>query len=1037
MQKASKIERTGRIIMRTPILPLKNIYNPLNLTELLQDKLFLAALFIASPILYEEVLRYKDGKIYSDKAKRKIEQSLTKYYLRMSSRSTPFGLFSACGSLQENDKFIEGTKTITLPSKSRIKRYSRLDMNYLCALSLYISKLPEVILEFKFFSNTSLYSMGNKWRYVEYYYSSGNRIHQISSVDQDSIINNIIKESQKGIMFSEVKNIVKKTINDCSDNEILEFFKDLIGSNILISELEPPITGDDFLNFIISKLEGVHTNQISHLTNILREVSKLLYDADMLNSFENLVDVYKKITILLREINIEIDESKLFQVDSFWELGSDQYLDNQICSDINLAVSVLQKISPAYPSENLINFVQKFTARYEDQEIPIMQVLDTESGIGYVQKKKSPNSNQNSLKWGIHESLLYSKLQDCLLNKQMEIRLDEKDLETLKIKHTQNNLAPSFNALFRVVQKDESEGHNILVENLGGSSAANILGRFAYSNTQIFDQIRDICIEEERVNPNVVFAEIIHLPQSRVGNILLHPPFRKVEIPYISLSSLPYSNQIQLKDLLISIKNGKIILRSKKLNKVIVPRLSNAHNFSAGSQPVYHFLCDLQFQNIRQWLGFGWGDLAIFNKFLPRISYKNIILQPAIWNFRKEDINKYLNKEKGNQYQNFKNFCENYNIPTVFLLSDGDNDLPVNIKDKGHIDLFLNTIEKTKRFTLKEFLAPSIVLQDESENVYNNQFVASYIKRDTTYNFGMLQKQKNKKSLRRNFNQDSEWIYFKIYCGVKTSNDILRNSIFTCVNKLVKNELIDNWFFIRYADPDNHIRIRFHMKEIISGNREEIMSKLIDSIKHYEKAGLIWNIMTDTYKREIERYGDVLEYAEKLFSFDSYATINFLRYNNEDHESWWMYGLKAIDQTFNDFYLTLNERQFVMNMLFTSFNTEFEIGKSEKKKLDVLYRERNKLIYNIIENVELSDDQKKIKQIVTRKSSASKITIKETFADYPSVEKKKARIMEFLPSYIHMLMNRLCMDNARHEEMIMYNMLMRYYTSKIARIKYN
>jgi len=1032
MQQKRQFERRGRIIFRSPLLPLKNIFNPIDFNQLVHNHLFLSALYIASPVLYEEVIRYRNGQIDSDKEKQKIEESVSKYFLRMSSRCTPFGLFSACGSLEQD---VDTTDTITLPPASSVIRRSRLDMNYLCALSLYISKLPEVILEFKFYANTSVYSMGNKWRYIEYYYSSGNRIHQISSVDQDGLVNKIIKASQRGVSFFDVREIVSATGIECSDEEILSYFKDLITSNVLISELEPAITGEDVLSTLIDKLHTIKKHSITELNSILSEVKRLLNKADQSESFEGLVDIYKEVIKNLKQIDVQLDESKLFQVDSFWDLNVGASLGEELYSDVDEAVDILQKLSSSSSNDNLKNFVKRFIERYEEQEVGLMQVLDTESGIGYKQELRSENPTQNNMRWGSKETILYSKLQNCLIRKEKKITLDEKDINDLK-NNDHNILAPSFTILFRAVENDDKQGNKILIEHLGGSSTANILGRFASNDAQINDHVKSICSEEEHINDDVVFAEIVHLPQSRLGNILLHPPFRNVEIPYMSRSSLSLSNQILLEDLLISVKNNKVILRSKRLNKIIIPRLSNAHNFSLGSQPVYHFLCDLQFQGISQWLAFDWGDLARVSKFLPQIAYKNIILQPGLWNFTQDDLKKFLGNPLQSQHQNFKDFCKEYDLPAIFLLSDIDNDLPVNTDDTKQIDMLINTIKNKRKFVIKEFLASSKSLQDQNKNTYNNQFVFSYIKKEETYKVNNLPQNK-KNHITRTFTQDSEWIYFKIYCGVKTSNDILRHSIYTCVQKLKKEKLIDSWFFIRYADPHHHIRLRFHVSSDTLGTKEKIISKLMSSIKYFEKTGLIWNVTLDTYKREIERYRDIIEDAEKLFSFDSNATVRYLKYNTEDDKSWWMYAVKAIDQTFDDFGLSLQERQAVVNTLCVSFNKEFKVGKNEKTKLDTMYRERSKTMFNIIENKELSEDQIKISSILSKKSSASKSTIRQMFLQFPSEQLKKERKFEFLPSYIHMLMNRLCMTEARQEEMILYNLMLKYYTSKIGRIKYN
>src|SRR4029078_12745413 len=105
--------------------------------------------------------------------------------------------------------------------------------------------------------------------------------------------------------------------------------------------------------------------------------------------------------------------------------------------------------------------------------------------------------------------------------------------------------------------------------------------------------------EEEAHDADKIYAEVIHLPEARTGNVLMRPQLRKHEIVYMGNGSVPFAQQIMLADLLVSVRNNSVVLRSKKFNKEIIPRLSTAHNFGSGSLPVYKFLCDLQFQQLR------------------------------------------------------------------------------------------------------------------------------------------------------------------------------------------------------------------------------------------------------------------------------------------------------------------------------------------------------------------------------------------------------------------------------------------------------
>jgi thiopeptide-type bacteriocin biosynthesis protein len=81
--------------------------------------------------------------------------------------------------------------------------------------------------------------------------------------------------------------------------------------------------------------------------------------------------------------------------------------------------------------------------------------------------------------------------------------------------------------------------------------------------------------------------------------------------------------------------------------------------------------------------------------------------------------------------------------------------------------------------------------------------------------------------------------------------------------------LADSWFFIRYADPDPHLRLRFH------GLPDRLSSQLFGQVCHWAgglvERGVCARFVFDTYDAEIERFGgpEGLAESERLFHADS------------------------------------------------------------------------------------------------------------------------------------------------------------------------
>ncbi|SHM78977.1 thiopeptide-type bacteriocin biosynthesis protein [Flavobacterium xanthum] len=120
--------------------------------------------------------------------------------------------------------------------------------------------------------------------------------------------------------------------------------------------------------------------------------------------------------------------------------------------------------------------------------------------------------------------------------------------------------------------------------------------------------------------------------------------------------------------------------------------------------------------------------------------------------------------------------------------------------------------------------------------------------------------------MKREFCLGSEWLYYKIYTGVKTADLLLLEEFAPIIEQLKARKVIEKWFFIRYNDPDSHLRIRFLVTKpegiaTIISSFHLVFEKLL--VNH-----LVWKVQTDTYKRELERYGEAtMVDSETLFGY--------------------------------------------------------------------------------------------------------------------------------------------------------------------------
>ncbi|MNY15751.1 hypothetical protein D3C86_1489790 [compost metagenome] len=179
----------------------------------------------------------------------------------------------------------------------------------------------------------------------------------------------------------------------------------------------------------------------------------------------------------------------------------------------------------------------------------------------------------------------------------------------------------------------------------------------------------------------------------------------------------------------ISIQGNEIILRSKKHNKEVLPRLSSAHNFMNNSLPLYHFLCDLELQNQKPVFAFNWGVLGTHYDFFPRVIYDDVILSKAKWIIRNEEINHFYKMDQNILVEEFLKFKTNRKIPQYVNWVDFDNTLLLNLETQIGIILFLKSVKNQEKIILEEFLfAEKSIVQDTMNNDFCHQIILSYYK---------------------------------------------------------------------------------------------------------------------------------------------------------------------------------------------------------------------------------------------------------------------------------------------------------------------
>ncbi len=709
-------------IFRTPLFPFNYIHKKISSEE---ERLFQNAIYIASPELYSELSKSN----FTLLTKRQ-QVTIYKYFSRSYSRCTPFGLFAGCsvGSLGDDSTFeiknIFSHKVIT-----------RLDMDCIGEI-IHKLEADKLIVEcLTYYPNDSIYKIGDSYRYVESFFLKTHRLHQISSVEHTEYLELILKEAQNG---KKIKQLYEVLIQQGIEfDEAKEYIHDLIASQILVSNLQLKITGEHIFNDFINELSSIIGQQ--NKVEQYAEIQNLINNIDFFNN-HNAIEQCNLIGEKINNLHIPHNRNTVLQVDLFKR--SNTTISKQLVDKIYEVLIFLNKITPMRQHEFIDDFINKFEKRYEQQEVPILEALDPDIGIGFGNTIMHGNddliqnlylvNNYSTVKvdekvYSTLDSLLIKKISDCIRNGGNCIELKDEELGLFE--ENWNDLPETFTTMVTLLQNSKEE-LEIYLKGAGGESALPIIARFCHLDNKIYSLAKDIALKEEELLKDYIIAEIIYLPESHLGNILLRPILHQYEIPYLTRSGVAKEFQLSLSDIVVSIRNKNIYLRSISLNKYIIPRLSAAHYYSGKCMPLYQFLCYLQMQNKRATLSFYWGDIFKDMPYLPEVRYHNVILSKQRWLLNIEEINKWEHLSNDSELLTIVHQWQiKYNVSRYVTFSEVDNDLLIDLDNPIAITAFMKIAKKYRVIILEEYLFNKYSSPIKSaEGDFYNEFVLAFYK---------------------------------------------------------------------------------------------------------------------------------------------------------------------------------------------------------------------------------------------------------------------------------------------------------------------
>ncbi len=1010
------------------------------------------ALWLASPDFFSTLSTWSQAP--EGEKGQKVEQSLYRYIARMTSRPTPFGLFAGCsvGKI--------GTATrIEIGPRAAYWRRTRLDMEYLCNLAQKISSDPLLQTQLSFRPNTSLYFAAGRYHHSQGYLSDDIRSYRLIATEPTPYLAATLERASAGATADSLASALVNDDPAIIMDEAREYVRQLIESQVLVSDLVPPITGPEPMEDMLAQLDR---EECSSLNTGLRSVAEQLRKLDR-RGVGNDLDSYQEIVSTISQLPAEFKREHLVQVDMM-KPADDACLDQRMVQDILHAVDVLHSLSSS-SQELFREFKEGFRERYQDQAIPLVLALDHEVGIGF-EHKDNPGAMPEPLIENLNlrgapsrieanatrrEFILLRKLEELTRQKSTVLELDDKLLESLRV---ENPLPlPDAFAVMGSLATSPTGGaqtkSSFYLRTISGPSGANLLGRFCHAHDRLTAYVKEHlqAEEEAKSGDNVVFAEIAHLPEGRIGNILYRPALRHHEIPFLATSRAPRDRQISVSDLMVSVENDRVVLRSQRLGCEVIPRLTSAHSYTHDRNlKLYKFLCLLQSQGLAVALSWNWGILYEAS-FLPRVVLGNIVLSPARWLLSKDVIEKLSGGRGPERLRGIHEWRTRAGVPRFALLAESDNQLLIDFENVLSMETLIEYIKNRESAWLREmFPGPDGLCVYGPEGRFTHEVVLPFVRskplprRPDALNIASRPPARPRHAMvadgQRNFLPGSEWLFARIYASPSQVDRLLIERIKPLVDEVLTSGDADSWFFIRYGDPHWHLRLRFH------GNPKTLSARLLPQLwecLNRQQQDRVWRVQLDTYERELERYGGMAgaRIAERIFQLDSELVLALLSAIADRLGAGlrWHLGFLSVDTLLAGLGLDMSTRRALVNNLGKVQEKKFPVNQRYKKQLSEKFRSERLHLERLLTTSADAELPPLALSALARFAGGLETVRTELERAQQSGELTKS-ITELAGSYVHMHLNRLFRSAANAQEMVLYDFLARTYDSRMAREKH-
>ncbi|MFJ6771447.1 lantibiotic dehydratase [Kitasatospora sp. NPDC091257] len=835
-----------------------------------RDPLLRLAIWVASPDLATALERTGP----QDRTAPRLVSKLRRYLIRMTTRPTPFGLFAGVGLA----RWAPATDLALTPSASPTR--TRADMGWLHHLTEQIDGDPDIGRYLRLMASPAILLRSGRAILTD-----GRGAD--TSIRATAAVRRVLATAQVPTFRADLEAAVRD-LPGATPDKAGTLVDDLRTQGFLISELHPALTGGDPMTRLRTCLEATPSPQahatagkMARLSQEFARWDQLPFDrrAERLPTLLNRMDDLRS-----GPANTGTSTPTLLQTDTALSLAATG-LHASVAAEAASAAELLLRLS-SFPTgmPHMEGFRRAFEARYGPyRRVPLLELLDPSTGLGAPSAYGA--GGEGTLGHHPRDQLLLDLALNANRERRTVVELDDETLARLATSDpAPENVPPSLDISFLLAATspadiDRGDFQLVVGPNLGAPAAGRNLGRFAaLLGAPACDALAELARTEQGHESDALIAEVVYAPDPpRSANVALRPAIRAQEILIDAWPGVPAQGVIPIRELVVGLRSGRFVISWPAGRAEVIG--VQGHMLNTARAPVIaRFLLDATHDGRCQFTPFSWGPAAGL-AFLPRVHTGRTVLALAQWRLDPEGV---APPGSGDRFPAaLSAWRTSWEVPRHVYLAVADNRLLLDLDDAQDIELLqeeLKTVPAGRSALIQEALpGPEHAWLPGVDGGHMCEVVAP-LSRQAGEPSGssrrpVVQVVEPGARLRP---PGSDWLYMKLYCDARQEEDLIGGPLRGFGEYATQSGLSDGWFFVRYADSECHVRLRFH------GNPSTLVGPLMEQACTWaiglQADGFCTKFSFETYEREVERYGgeEGIAAAEALFMADSPSVAGML-----------------------------------------------------------------------------------------------------------------------------------------------------------------